>query len=597
MPALFWIASAIPSWAVPADPTPFTFVQPDGTRILLRTRGDEFFHWHEDMNGYTVIRQENRFVYAQLDANQQLSPGTALVGEVQPASLGLTPHLLPPPDLRPPNRNDNAPLYRPWLTKSSGKAVGAMAQPYGTVKNLVILCRFPNHGDWTMRPREEYDTLFNKVGGDPVIAPYGSVKDAYRENSYNTLTVQSTVLTSVTLPHDEDYYAATNSGTSATEPNTLTMVKDALALVDPMVNFGDFDDDNDGFIDMIDFIHSGHGAEWGGVNTRIWSHKSALPSPWESADTNALGVKVKVQPYHTEPALAGSDSTDIVEIGVICHESGHFFGLPDLYDTDNSSQGVGAWCLMAGNWGAGLPPPHLSAWCKVTLGWIVPGVPVSRGTYSLAQVETSPAVIKITKGFPAGEYLLIENREPVGLDAAMPQGGIAVWHIDETMSNNKAEGYPTQYGWPQNGKHYKVALLQADGQYLLERNLTNGTAAMLYRNGTNSYISSKTVPSTDAYQGGTVFSTFNTLSHISDPGAVMYLNYSYYDHVLYVDKFSANAVQDGSRLAPYKSVANAYNAATDGDTILIKHADHAEAPLIMNKRVNFDTIGGDVRIH
>ena len=49
---------------------------------------------------------------------------------------------------------------------------------------------------------------------------------------------------------------------------------------------------------------------------------------------------VKMFSYHTEPALRGSSGTGIERIGTICHESGHFFGLPDLYDYSPLTDGL-----------------------------------------------------------------------------------------------------------------------------------------------------------------------------------------------------------------------------------------------------------------
>jgi len=68
------------------------------------------------------------------------------------------------------------------------------------------------------------------------------------------------------------------------------------------------------------------------------------------------------------------------------------------------------------------------------------------------------------------EYLLIENRQPVGFETEMPgDGGLAIWHVDpEIYFAGGAPGYPGQPLWPYTGTHYGLAMLQADGSYDLE---------------------------------------------------------------------------------------------------------------------------------
>lgn len=44
------------------------------------------------------------------------------------------------------------------------------------------------------------------------------------------------------------------------------------------------------------------------------------------------------------------------------------FGWPDLYDIDNSSAGIGSWCLMgSGNWGSGGDRPVHPSACKLRI--------------------------------------------------------------------------------------------------------------------------------------------------------------------------------------------------------------------------------------
>ena len=537
--AVAMLVLALPVAAMPASPNPVKVVQPDGSVVTLRAHGDERLHWLEDQKGFPVVKDKasHHYVYAKLDEHGDLVPTALVTGKADPAAAGLSSKVMSGPAQI---KKQKTPLPGPVVSRprlagaqSSGARFSGPAlpvPPQGAVKNLVILCKFSDHtfGVHT-RPQADYDVLFNAVGGDPSIAPTGSVRDYYAESSYGTMNLQSTVVAWVTLPNPEAYYADGKDGIRGTYPkNAQGMVKDALDLADALVDFSQFDQDNDGFVDSIDIIHSGYASETGGGGGQwIWSHRWslwALPGGnWTSQDSNANGTKVKVYDYHTEAALWDTSGTGITRVGVICHETGHFFGLPDLYDTDYSSRGIGCWCLMANSWGfdgSQLYPPHLSAWCKEQLGWVRPTV-VASGTLTAPRVETSPTIFKVTEGFPAGEYLLIENRQPYGFDGLVPQGGLAIWHIDENKTDNDDEGYPGQIGWPGNNKHFEVALLQADGLYHLEKRVNNGDAGDLYHAGGVSSITQDTVPNTNRYQGGIIAATGNTITNISASGPTM----------------------------------------------------------------------------
>ena len=47
--------------AVPARPGPFTYTQPDGTKIVLQRFGDEWNHWTTDASGHLVVKDADGF--------------------------------------------------------------------------------------------------------------------------------------------------------------------------------------------------------------------------------------------------------------------------------------------------------------------------------------------------------------------------------------------------------------------------------------------------------------------------------------------------------------------------------------------------------
>ena len=135
---------------------------------------------------------------------------------------------------------------------------------------------------------------------------------------------------------------------------------------------------------------------------RIWSHRWSFSAFGGPAWTTNEGVKVG--DYHISPAVWGTSGNAIGRIGVISHETGHFFGLPDLYDNDGEAgSGIGSWGMMANSWGFDNDqycPPHFSPWSKKELGWSTPTVISGPGQYSLNEVEFNNEIFQINSGFP-----------------------------------------------------------------------------------------------------------------------------------------------------------------------------------------------------
>ena len=583
------VLAPVRAQAINADPAPHEFVQPDGTRIRLMLRGDEYLHWQEDVAGHPVVLVGSTWRYARLDESGSLVATPVAVGAGSPESAGsiVGAH----PRLSEAARSalsaaltlDNSPHQR-------------ATTPLGVVKNLVVLCLFSDHTVAAQgRAPAAYDSLFNAAAGPAgPNAPTGSVKYFYNQASYGYLTLNSTVLAWVTLPQSELYYADTthyglpfaNGGTpAATFPrNAAGMVRDALAIVDGMVNFADFDTDLDGFVDAIDFIHSGWGGEVNGNGfNSLWSHKGNLTGAnsgagaWVSADKNSANVNVKVDTYHTEPARWGNiGSSELVHLGVIAHETGHFFGLPDLYDHNSGSSGLGNWCTMANSWGwdqTQLYPPLFSAWCKLKLGWVTPQYVTAPGTYVLGQSATTQGILQTSVGMQPNEYLLIENREPTGFDQQIPRGGIAVYQCDDNIVGNDSPGFPGKAGWPTT--HGAVTLLQADGKYDLEKNNNKGDAGDLYRFGTAAVLNESTFPNSDSHIGSAL-PTGDEVRVQTLEGTTMTVAVrpgSWLD-------VTATAPETGSFLQPFHTLTNAVFFTPNYGGIIMKSGTSHELPTL-----------------
>jgi len=394
-------------------------------------------------------------------------------------------------------------------TKGIDRPAPLGAPVIGTRPALVLLVDYSDLTHNGSSTPSLYDSLLFSVGTYP--AP-GSMRDFYQEASYGLFDISPSLVDGAwrQVANAHNYYAdadgipdtADDYGWGAYPQNAQKLVVDAVALADPYVDFSSYA--SGGQVQGLFVIHAGRGAETDlSHKDWIWSHMWALNEHAVTVD----GVTVNLYSMEPEYTWSAGDST----VGIFCHEYGHVLGLPDLYDTDYSSEGLGNWSLMAGgswNGSSGTSPAHPDAWCKIELGWIDPVVQTTNETgASIPRVEDSAVAYQLwTNGVIGTEYFLLENRQLVGFDAALDGDGLLLYHVDEMASQT-------------NDWHPMVMVEQADGLWDLQYGYNGGDAGDPYPgtsdNRSADYIST---PDTRSYAAG---ATGVSVQAISDSAATM----------------------------------------------------------------------------
>jgi len=325
------------------------------------------------------------------------------------------------------------------------------------IRVICILADFADQTADTVRyTREHFQSmLFSEGEYDG-----GSMRDWYLENSYGNTNIIGEVHGWYRMPQDYAYYCNEQYGFGEFPRNAQGLVRDALLAADGDVDFRNFDNDDNHVVEALFVVHAGPGAESTGSRRDIWSHAWNVPE-YVRCD------EMRFASYAMEPENGN--------IGVFGHELAHsLFGLPDLYDTEYESAGVGVWSMMAGgSWGGGgRRPVHFDAWCKSRIGFADPFPIVENSRrVQLLPVENEPNILMVWRLNDFGrQYFLVENRQRIGFDASLPAGGMLIWHIDESMPDNSHPWWPGAPG----ALHNIVALEQADGEYHLERNRNGG---------------------------------------------------------------------------------------------------------------------------
>jgi M6 family metalloprotease-like protein len=362
-----------------------------------------------------------------------------------------------------------------------------------TTGDYVGLCLLIDFNDVpAIIPLDEVERFCNQAGYSG-FGNNGSVHDYFLQNSINRLRYTNIVAPYYRAKQPKTYYTdpAVEMGVRARE-----LIREALAhWKSKGFDFSPLTADSAGMVFAMNVYYAGPV-----VNN--WS-EGLWPHAW------MLGTAVPLAPGKSAFDYQFTAMGDELLLGTFCHENGHMLcDYPDLYDYGNESAGVGTFCLMcAGNHADQRNPVHISAYLKRLSGWAGKVTNLEHGATVTLQAGQNEFAI-FTKD--NDEYFLIENRSKTGRDAALPDAGLAIWHVDEQGNNNNEQMSATS--------HYELSLEQSDGQFGLEHSrFEMGDINDLYA-GAGARFADETMPGSKWWDGT---ASHLSIESISPAGATM----------------------------------------------------------------------------
>ncbi len=417
------LTAALRVMAVPAFPEFISFVQPSTKEAIdILLKGDEFVHWAESEDGYSLLHgDDGSFYYAMQGENGDMIPSPYIATSMKRRPLHVVSFLSTiKPHLRYSQKQVDA-MLKIWDNLDDMKhSPKSMSNVLGEKRFLVILFAFQDK-EFTHNKRQ-FENLFNQVNYS-VNGNNGSVHDYYYEVSQGLFSLQVDVVGPFTGTRNMAHYGNSNNGYQ-------DFANEAVDSASRFVNFSDYDNDDDGYIDGLHIIFAGYGEESTGNEDLIWSHKwNIFSSP--VYDSTIVNV------YSCSPECSGSTGDDLTAIGVICHELGHVFGAPDYYDTDYSGsggdyQGLGKWDIMSsGSWNrSGYCPAQHNPYTKIFVyKWATCDTLTSPQQVILRPCSQSNDDFYRINTSTEGDFFLLENRQKENWDIGISGHGMLVYHV------------------------------------------------------------------------------------------------------------------------------------------------------------------------
>jgi M6 family metalloprotease-like protein len=295
-----------------------------------------------------------------------------------------------------------------------------------------------------------------------------------------------------------------------------------------------YDANRDGILDAVLVWHSGYGAEYtdddndcnvplhyNRIHSQGHAHDNStatsinIVSPFSSTDD---ATSIRLSGYAMASAWDGLCTTRPAKMGVMTHEWLHILGARDVYGDVRGKEpqrsdggkitlgGLASFDVMSrplGPTNTGIPA-SMSAYSKHAVGWLNYTKITSNDLYWLESSNRVPQAAVLRAGYTAPfEYLLLEFRLAIDYDANLFGGGLLIYHVDDGP-HFKPDNTTTVF----TKHHHRIAVLQADGLYGIERGNNFGDAGdfwqpgMVLRPSLGNETAMPPPPNTDSYNNG-----------------------------------------------------------------------------------------------
>ncbi|MGL1936100.1 MAG: carbohydrate binding domain-containing protein [Fibrobacterales bacterium] len=513
--ALLVLIAALTGYSAPVWGEVFDISQPDGSIVSVKIWGDEHYQRVESLDGYILTKNaEGWIVYAEVsdDEAEYIPTENQYTISKKTRKLKRSKKLRHRGKALRKGKRISRKSRKEKIQKARQKRTANLAadplagvQPgtsiaatsssrlTGNVLGLTIIVDFSD--EEATIPRDEIVNYLNQQGYSNY-GNNGSVNDFFWDVSNGQLNYTQHVTQYYRAQHPKSYY---DDGTRAAGTVGREIVEEALIYMRDIegLEFSQFDSNVDGYIDAINVFYAGTRAQpW---NKGLWPHQ------WSMTRFTANGVR--------SSSYQITDIRSTLSLGVFCHENGHMlFGWPDTYDYDYDSRGAGKFDLMSTSGGTNplYPNPHF----RYTEGWITP-IDINgtnTGAFS-ADANSSDAIFRYENPNDARESYILEVKEQSDRNSTLPGEGLLIWHIDENGSNSNNERLPQS--------HFKITVVQADGDWDLETDANSGEQSDFFYQGNNTNYSSGTNPAAIWWDGTP--SVFN-VSNVSSIGPTMTFN-------------------------------------------------------------------------